>query len=66
LARALTAAGFTPAEADDALDLVTAFGVGFVIEGQERGQSADTDPARYSLAERDRSAIGVGRRSRVC
>ncbi|WP_374727251.1 TetR/AcrR family transcriptional regulator C-terminal domain-containing protein [Haloactinomyces albus] len=49
----LTAAGFTLAEADDALELVTAFVVGFVIEEQERDQSATTDPARYSLAERD-------------
>lgn len=46
-----TAAGLTLAEADDAIDLVTAFVVGFVIEEQERTQSAD--PARYSLAERD-------------
>ncbi|MBB4932751.1 AcrR family transcriptional regulator [Lipingzhangella halophila] len=49
----LTAAGFTLAEADDALDLVTAFVVGFVIEEQERDQSAGPDPDRYSLAERD-------------
>jgi TetR/AcrR family transcriptional regulator, tetracycline repressor protein len=44
----LTTAGFSLAEADDALDLITAFVVGFVIEEQERGQSA-----RYSLPERD-------------
>ncbi|MDR8413666.1 TetR/AcrR family transcriptional regulator C-terminal domain-containing protein [Nonomuraea sp. 3-1Str] len=49
----LTAAGFSLAEADDAIDLVTAFVVGFVIEEQERSQSAGADPARYSLAERD-------------
>ncbi|WP_255621109.1 TetR/AcrR family transcriptional regulator C-terminal domain-containing protein [Pseudonocardia sp. DSM 110487] len=49
----LTAAGFTLADADDATDLVTAFVVGFVIEEQERGQSAETDPGRYSLPERD-------------
>jgi AcrR family transcriptional regulator len=49
----LTAAGFTLTEADDALDVVTAFVVGFVIEEQERGQSSDTDPDRYSLAGRD-------------
>ncbi|TWF80447.1 TetR family transcriptional regulator [Pseudonocardia hierapolitana] len=49
----LTAAGFTLAEADDATDLVTAFVVGFVIEEQERGQSAETDPGRYSLTGRD-------------
>jgi AcrR family transcriptional regulator len=49
----LTAAGFTLAGADDATDLVTAFVVGFVIEEQERGQSAETDPGRYSLTGRD-------------
>ncbi|MGW4799705.1 TetR/AcrR family transcriptional regulator C-terminal domain-containing protein [Nonomuraea sp. NPDC004297] len=49
----LTAAGFTLTEADDTIDLVTAFVVGFVIEEQERSQSAGADPARYSLAERD-------------
>ncbi|ANZ39902.1 TetR family transcriptional regulator [Lentzea guizhouensis] len=48
-----TEAGLTLAEADDALDLVVAFVVGFVIEEQERLQSADDDPARYSLPERD-------------
>ncbi|QSB12827.1 TetR/AcrR family transcriptional regulator C-terminal domain-containing protein [Natronosporangium hydrolyticum] len=46
----LTAAGFTLAEADDVLDLITAFVVGIVIEEQERTQSS---PGRYSLAERD-------------
>ncbi|WP_028663185.1 TetR/AcrR family transcriptional regulator C-terminal domain-containing protein [Saccharomonospora halophila] len=49
----LTAAGFALDAAEDALDLVTAFVVGFVIEEQERCQSADTEPARYSLTERD-------------
>jgi AcrR family transcriptional regulator len=49
----LTAAGFALTEADYAVDLVTAFVAGFVIEEQERSQSADADPARYSLAERD-------------
>ncbi|KIH98498.1 TetR family transcriptional regulator [Streptomonospora alba] len=49
----LRGAGFTLAGADDALDLVTAFVVGFVIEEQERGQSFGADPDRYSLAERD-------------
>ena len=39
--------------ADDAVDLATAFVVGFVIEEQERRQSAEADPTRYSLAERD-------------
>ncbi|WP_280435396.1 TetR/AcrR family transcriptional regulator C-terminal domain-containing protein [Nocardia carnea] len=49
----LTATGFSLAEADDTLDLVTAFVVGFVIEEQERGPSAGSDPARYSLTGRD-------------
>ncbi|MGR6915502.1 TetR/AcrR family transcriptional regulator C-terminal domain-containing protein [[Actinomadura] parvosata] len=49
----LTAAGFSLAAADDAIDLVGAFVVGFVIEEQERSQSAGADPARYSLAGRD-------------
>jgi AcrR family transcriptional regulator len=48
-----TKAGLTLEEADDALDVVVAFVVGFVIEEQERLQSAETDPTRYSLAERD-------------
>lgn len=45
----LTATGFSLSEADDALDVVTAFVVGFVIEEQERG----ADPDRYSLTSRD-------------
>ncbi|WP_280426549.1 TetR/AcrR family transcriptional regulator C-terminal domain-containing protein [Nocardia carnea] len=49
----LTATGFSLAEADDTLDLVTAFVVGFVIEEQERSLSTATDPTRYSLAGRD-------------
>ncbi|MGW5749526.1 TetR/AcrR family transcriptional regulator C-terminal domain-containing protein [Nocardia rhamnosiphila] len=49
----LTATGFSLTEADDTLDLVTAFVVGFVIEEQERGRSTGSDPARYSLAGRD-------------
>ncbi|MGW5450465.1 TetR/AcrR family transcriptional regulator C-terminal domain-containing protein [Nocardia sp. NPDC003979] len=49
----LTAAGFSLPEADDTLDLLTAFVVGFVIEEQERSPSTSADPARYSLAERD-------------
>ncbi|GAA4670815.1 TetR/AcrR family transcriptional regulator C-terminal domain-containing protein [Amycolatopsis dongchuanensis] len=49
----LAEAGFSLAEADDAIELVTAFVVGFVIEEQERSQSAGIDPARYSLADRD-------------
>lgn len=45
--------GWKPADADDAIDLVTAFVVGFVIEEQERRQAAGADPARYSLDRRD-------------
>ena len=54
-----TAAGVGLADAVDAADLVTAFVVGFVIEEQERRQSADADPARYSVADRD-AALGEG------
>lgn len=49
----LIADGFDLAGATDAVDLVTAFVVGFVIEEQERRQSAEADQTRYSLAERD-------------
>jgi hypothetical protein len=45
--------GWKPADADDAVDLVTAFVVGFVIEEQERRQAAGTDPSRYSIDQRD-------------
>jgi TetR/AcrR family tetracycline transcriptional repressor len=48
-----TAAGWKPVDADDAVDVVTAFVVGFVIEEQERRQSTATDPTRYSTTERD-------------
>jgi AcrR family transcriptional regulator len=48
-----TASGWKPADADDAVDVVTAFVVGFVIEEQERRQAAETDPTRYSTAQRD-------------
>jgi AcrR family transcriptional regulator len=48
-----TAAGWKPDDADDAIDLVTAFVVGFVIEEQERRQAAGTDPSRYSIDQRD-------------
>lgn len=53
LERWVTASGWTPVEADDAIDLVTAFVVGFVIEEQEKRQSAESDPERYSVAERE-------------
>ncbi|MET8868071.1 TetR/AcrR family transcriptional regulator C-terminal domain-containing protein [Nonomuraea sp. NPDC004580] len=49
----LTGAGFALAEADDAIDLVTAFVVGFVIEEQERNRPDGEDPERYSLEGRD-------------
>jgi TetR/AcrR family transcriptional regulator, tetracycline repressor protein len=45
-----TASGWKVADADDAVDLVTAFVVGFVIEEQERRQA---DPTRYSVAQRE-------------
>lgn len=48
-----TAAGMALVDADDAVDVATAFVVGFVIEEQERRQSGAADPTRYSLAERD-------------
>ncbi|MBZ6083902.1 TetR/AcrR family transcriptional regulator C-terminal domain-containing protein [Streptomyces olivaceus] len=48
-----TASGWKPADADDAIDLVTAFAVGFVIEEQERRQAAEDDPSRYSIDRRD-------------
>lgn len=47
------ASGWKPADADDAVDVVTAFVVGFVIEEQERRQAAETDPSRYSVTQRD-------------
>lgn len=48
-----TAQGSTLTDADDAIDVVVAFVVGFVIEEQERRQSTETDPERYSTTERD-------------
>ncbi|BCJ50320.1 TetR family transcriptional regulator [Actinoplanes sp. NBRC 14428] len=45
----LTAAGFDIAGAADALDLVTAFVVGFVVEEQKHRQSAEAGEARLSL-----------------
>lgn len=48
-----TAAGMTLTEADDAIDLVVAFVVGFVIEEQERSLPRESDPDRYSTARRD-------------
>lgn len=44
-------------DAMDAAELVTAYVVGFVIEEQERAQSAASDPDRYSLDVRD-AAVG--------
>lgn len=52
-----TAEGMTLADIINAAEMVTAFVVGFVIEEQERIQSADIDPSRYALAERD-AALG--------
>lgn len=51
------AQGIALADAVDAAELVTAFVVGFVIEEQERAQSAASDPARYALDVRD-AAVG--------
>jgi TetR/AcrR family transcriptional regulator, tetracycline repressor protein len=44
--------GVPPEAAFDAFDLVTAFVVGFVIEEQERAQSAG-DPTRYAAGHRE-------------
>lgn len=49
----LTGAGFSLAEADDAIDLITAFVVGFVIEEQERNRPGDEGSERYSPEGRD-------------
>lgn len=59
LERWTTASEWTPAAADDAIDVVTAFVVGFVIEEQEKRQSAESDPERYSIAEWE-SWLGEG------
>ncbi|MFT4211193.1 MAG: TetR/AcrR family transcriptional regulator C-terminal domain-containing protein [Microbacterium sp.] len=53
-----TTQGVTLEQAIDAAEVVTAFTVGFVIEEQERSQSAASDPERYGLAARD-AAIGA-------
>lgn len=53
-----TAEGMAVADIATAAELVTAFVVGFVIEEQERIQSA-VDPTRYGIAERD-TAVGEG------
>lgn len=51
--------GWSPADPDDAIDLVTAFVVGFVIEEQEQHQAARADPSRYSINQRD-ARLGEG------
>ncbi|GAA3030933.1 TetR/AcrR family transcriptional regulator C-terminal domain-containing protein [Microbacterium dextranolyticum] len=51
------AQGLDLADAVDAAEIVTAYVVGFVIEEQERAQSAASDPERYSVDARD-AAIG--------
>lgn len=53
-----TATGLAVRDAMDAVEIVTSFVVGFVIEEQERAQSTTSDPQRYSLAERD-AALGT-------
>lgn len=50
---AWTAGGIPLDTAVDAAELVTAFVVGFVIEEQERSQSAQEDPERYDPERRD-------------
>lgn len=52
-----TAQGATLVEVMDAVEIVTSFVVGFVIEEQEREQSARVDPTRYATAARD-NAVG--------
>ncbi|WP_152353976.1 TetR/AcrR family transcriptional regulator C-terminal domain-containing protein [Brachybacterium subflavum] len=56
---AWTAGGIPLETAVDAAELVTAFVVGFVIEEQERAQSAEEDPERYDAESRD-ALIGDG------
>lgn len=51
------ASGLDLIEAMDAAEVVTSYVVGFVIEEQERAQSAASDPDRYSVAVRD-AALG--------
>lgn len=55
--RQWTAAGLAIADLVTAAELVTAFVVGFVIEEQERAQSAAGDPERYAVENRD-AALG--------
>ena len=50
----LTGSGFSLDDADDALDVITAFVVGFVIEEQERLRPDDEGGERYSAEERDK------------
>lgn len=56
--RRWTSGGLAVADLVTAAELVTAFVVGFVIEEQERSQSAETDPGRYAVASRD-AAVGA-------
>lgn len=52
LLRCWGTAGVSLTDAADAVDFITSFVVGFVIEEQERLQSANVDPTRYSPHER--------------
>lgn len=54
-----TAAGLGVRDATDAAEIVTSYVVGFVIEEQERSQSAASDPERYSVAVRDAALDGA-------
>ena len=57
--RSWTELGLPLRDAIDAAETVTAFVVGFVIEEQERAQSAASDPSRYAVGARD-AALGEG------
>jgi TetR/AcrR family tetracycline transcriptional repressor len=51
--------GLSASDLTTAAELITAFVVGFAIEEQERSQSAETDPDRYAVENRD-LALGEG------
>lgn len=52
------ASGLPLRDAMDAAEIVTSYVVGFMIEEQERTQSAASDPERYALVARD-AALGA-------
>lgn len=57
--RRWTELGLSLRDAVDGAETVTAFVVGFVIEEQERAQSAVADPSRYDVETRD-ATLGEG------